>query len=224
MFGINDMRAESVARRKAGRAEAVPGEAFRTTGLVGGTRIATEMGWRPVEAVAVGDLVLTFDNGLQPVVAVTRTPVETPSRPSFFNTPIRVPVGALGNAKSMILLPDQSVVVESDAAEDLFGDPFAALKARDLFGLAGIDHADPADVREVVTLHFAEDQVLHADGGALIVATADIPGETTLAFLTHARTPAPYATYDGQAARMIVSRMAQPDARLGEGGLMRPAA
>ncbi|MEC7760827.1 MAG: Hint domain-containing protein [Pseudomonadota bacterium] len=224
MFGKHDTQADRVARHMAGDFGTATGEAYRTTGLVAGTRIATAMGWRAVEAIAVGDLVLTFDHGLQPVVAVTRTPVAARLRPSSQTFPVHVPAGALGNATPMTLLPEQSVVVESDAAEALFADPFAVLKARDLIGYAGIDHADPLAVDEVLTLHFAEDQVLHADGGALIVATADIPGETTLAFLTHARTPAPYATYDGQAARMLVSLMTQPDARLGEGGLLRPAA
>ena len=69
MFGMHDMRATSASRQRAGRSDDVSGEAYRTTGLVAGTRIATAMGWRAVEAIAVGDLVLTFDNGLQPVVA-----------------------------------------------------------------------------------------------------------------------------------------------------------
>lgn len=223
MFGMHDMRATSASRQRAGRSEDVSGEAYRTTGLVAGTRIATAMGWRAVEAIAVGDLVLTFDNGLQPVVAVTRTPVATPLRPSSQTMPVVVPAGALGNATAMTLMAEQPVVVESDAAEDLFGDPFAVLKARDLVGYAGIVQ-DVAQVHDVLTLHFAEDQVLHADGGALIVATADIPGETTLAFLTRTPKPAHYATYDGLAARMLVSAMTDPDARLGEGGLLRPAA
>lgn len=223
MFGMHDMRATSASRQRAGRSDDVSGEAYRTTGLVAGTRIATAMGWRAVEAIAVGDLVLTFDNGLQPVVAVTRTPIATPLRPSSQTMPVVVPAGALGNATPMTLTAEQRVVVESDAAEDLFGDPFAVLKARDLVGYAGIAQ-DVAQVHDVLTLHFAEDQVLHADGGALIVATADIPGETTLAFLTRTPKPAPYATYDGLAARMLVSAMTDPDARLGEGGLLRPAA
>ncbi len=223
MFGMHDMRATSASRQRAGRSDDVSGEAYRTTGLVAGTRIATAMGWRAVEAIAVGDLVLTFDNGLQPVVAVTRTPVATPLRPSSQTMPVVVPAGALGNATPMTLTAEQRVVVESDAAEALFGDPFAVLKARDLVGYAGIVQ-DVAQVHDVLTLHFAEDQVLHADGGALIVATADIPGETTLAFLTRTPKPAPYATYDGLAARTLVSAMTDPDARLGEGGLLRPAA
>ncbi len=42
------------------------------SGLVHGTRVATAMGWREAEAIAVGDLVLTFDRGMQPVRSISR--------------------------------------------------------------------------------------------------------------------------------------------------------
>lgn len=226
MFGISEKRAGLAHRQKpqlvrfGGDAET----AFRTNGLVAGTRIATSSGWRSVEAVAVGDLILTFDNGLQPVVAVTRTPVRQRQFTHTAALPVLVPAGAIGNTAPMTLLPEQGVMVESDVAEALFGDPFAVVKARDLVGLRGIERSGPMPVDEVITLHFANDEVLHADGGALVVATADVPGETTLAFLTTSQGPAPYDTLDGPAAHILVTAMAHKDARLGEGGLMRPAA
>ena len=33
------------------------------SGLVSGTHVASNMGWRAVEALSLGDLVLTFDHG-----------------------------------------------------------------------------------------------------------------------------------------------------------------
>ena len=65
-----------------------------TGGLVKGTRVATELGWRPVDAVAAGDLVLTFDRGMQPVVAVRRRFLADLGAASW---PLSVPAGALGN-------------------------------------------------------------------------------------------------------------------------------
>ena len=37
------------------------------TGLLAGTRVATAMGWRRVDAISEGDQILTFDNGLIPI-------------------------------------------------------------------------------------------------------------------------------------------------------------
>jgi hypothetical protein len=44
----------------------------RKTGLVAGTKVATTAGWAKVETIAEGQQVLTFDGGLQTVVAITR--------------------------------------------------------------------------------------------------------------------------------------------------------
>lgn len=195
---------------------------YTTEGLLAGTRIATTLGWRPVDCIAVGDTVLTFDHGVQTVVAVTRAVM--PDQLPAFARPILVPVGALGNETRLILLPDQSVMVESDAAEALFGDPFAILKARDLVGLRGIERVDAGPLPDVVTLHFAQHEVLHADGGALVVANADVPGAIPLDRLPVTRQPAPYASYVGRAAQCLVSAMATDDACQGEEGRLRPAA
>ena len=46
-----------------------------THGLMAGTRVASNLGWRAVEALAPGDLVLTFDNGMQPIAEVRRSSI-----------------------------------------------------------------------------------------------------------------------------------------------------
>lgn len=195
---------------------------YATEGLLAGTTIATATGWRPVEAISAGDQVLTFDNGLQTVIAVSRAPM--PARLPAFARPVLVPAGALGNSADMILLPDQNVMVESDAAERLFADPFAILRARDLVGLRGIEAISGEALADVITLHFDAHEVIHAGGGALVLADADVPGAMTLELLSSTRLPAPYSSYSGQAARMIVSAMLDEDARLGEGWPARPTA
>jgi len=47
------------------------------SGLMAGTKVATQIGWRDVAAVAVGDQVLTFDGGMQTVAAVHREIIAT---------------------------------------------------------------------------------------------------------------------------------------------------
>ncbi|MEL7211597.1 MAG: Hint domain-containing protein [Pseudomonadota bacterium] len=137
-------------------------------GLVAGTRVATRMGWRPVEAIAAGDEVLTFDHGLQTVIETRREVVwnANTSCPEHL-WPLHVPAGALGNLQETHLLPEQHVLVESDAAEDYLGDPFAMLPAEALVGFRGITRQMPTDLIEVVILHFRRDEVVFANIGAL---------------------------------------------------------
>lgn len=144
------------------------------SGLTAGTMIATAMGWRPVEAIAAGDLVLTFDRGLQPVKAVRRTVSWIdPARVPQAMWPLFVPAGAVGNANPMVLLPDQPVMLESDAAETVWGDPFTLIAAADLVGFRGIHRIVPQAPVETVTLEFAHDEVVFAQQGALVFCGRD---------------------------------------------------
>ena len=85
---------------------------FNGHGLMAGTHVASNLGWRPVEALAAGDKVLTFDNGMQMVMEVRRTTLfaDAASVPEHLR-PITVPAGALGNRKAVHLLPEQGVLV-----------------------------------------------------------------------------------------------------------------
>ena len=155
------------------RTPAMTGLSDIAGGLVAGTRVATQIGWRGVEAVATGDLVLTFDGGLQVVTGVTRQIVWTMgNRADYATWPLTVPAGALGNRDAMTLIPGQSVMVESDTAEAVFGDPFAMIPAAALDGFRGIHRSIPATQVEVITLHFAQDEVVFANIGALFFCPA----------------------------------------------------
>ncbi len=139
------------------------------TGLVAGTQVATQFGWRDVAAVAVGDLVLTFDGGMQTVAAVHRQILVTGGELAPADTwPLFVPAEALGNRDDMILMPTQSVMIEADAAEEVFGDPFAMIPALALEGFRGIVRVPPADQIELITLAFAQDEIIFANTGALM--------------------------------------------------------
>ncbi|MEX0365470.1 MAG: Hint domain-containing protein [Ruegeria sp.] len=156
-------------RRMPETSAAWDGGVMTTRGLLSGTRIATGMGWRAVEALAPGDLVLTFDAGLQTLVDVRRDifwATDT-SVPAAYHS-VFVPAGALGNSADLELLPDQGVLVESDAACDAYGDPFAVLAAKTLEGYRGIRRIAPRTQIEIITLIFAQDQIVYAQGGALV--------------------------------------------------------
>lgn len=148
---------------------AADGTRVATKGMVEGTRIASSLGWRPVEALAVGDMILTFDNGMQPIIEVRRQTlwIDANVVPRS-QWPVMVPRGALGNGRDLMLMADQGVVIESDVADEALDDPFAVLRASALSGLRGVRRVDPGMKVELVTLVFAEDQVVYAEGGVLI--------------------------------------------------------
>ena len=140
------------------------------SGLIAGTQVATQMGWRDVAAVTVGDQVLTFDGGLQTVAAVERRTIATGGDLAPGDAwPVFVPAEALGNRDDMVLLPHQSVMIEADAAEEAFGDPFAMIPALALDGYRGITRVPPAAQIEMITLAFAQDEIVFANSGALIL-------------------------------------------------------
>ena len=139
-----------------------------THGWIATTRIATAMGWRAVDAIAVGDGVLTFDNGMQRVTDVHRATFwvgATDVPKHMWN--VHIPAGALGNFDAITVLPHQGLLIESDAAVDQFGDPFAVVPAASLAGVLGITRQPPRQSIDVVTLSFADEQVIYAEGNLL---------------------------------------------------------
>ena len=141
----------------------------QTHGLMAGTRVASNLGWRAIEALAVGDSVLTFDRGMQQIVEIRRQTfwIDAPDT-NAVNWPVIVPVGALDNREELTLLADQAVMIESDAAADMFGDPFAIVPAHALEGVRGITRQAPAQKVELIAVYFADEEVIYAEGGALI--------------------------------------------------------
>jgi hypothetical protein len=143
----------------------------RTTGLVSGTKVATNAGWARVETIREGQQVLTFDGGLQTVVGITRHALMADTM-NIASWPLTVPAGALGNREDMMILPHQSVMIESDAAEVMTGDPFALIPGATLVGFRGITQIRPAEWVEVIQLHFAQDEIVFANIGALFLCRA----------------------------------------------------
>jgi len=176
------------------------------TGLVTGTRIATNIGWRAVEAIAPGDHALTFDGGMQVVRRITRSVLWTSPRncPAYL-WPLTVPAGALGNKAEMQILPEQNIMIESDAAEEVFGDPFAMIPAAALTGYRGISRVKPHKEIVVYTLHFEQEQVVFACSGALF----HCPSETEGSLLDMDHTGSTYVAMSLGDASVLVECMKQ---------------
>ncbi|MDA5094636.1 Hint domain-containing protein [Aliiroseovarius sp. KMU-50] len=177
-------------------------------GFYAGTQIGSHLGWRPVEAIAVGDFVMTFDNGMQRVEAVTRgRNFGSQSRQDGVILPLEIPVRVFGNSRPIVLLPEQCVIVESDAGEKLFGDPFSLIPSAALPGFKGVRHLDHCAPYEVVTLHFEKDEVIYAEGSSLIFCPSYIAGTATDAFADGELKAKPYIPLSHSEAKLLLEHI-----------------
>lgn len=188
------------------------GHAAQTSGLIAGMQVATSTGWRDVAALQEGDKVLTFDEGLQAVRRIIKRWTYTDQgRTPAHLWPLFVPAGALGNRSEMTLLPEQAVMVESDAGEAMFGDPFTLMPALALEGYKGIERMRARKPVEVVILHFDREQVVFGNIGALFHCPAE--EAVTIAGLMEARDQPGYEVMSLTQARMFVDALIDEDAQ-----------
>lgn len=155
-------------RRAPGQELTIPPVSVGEGGILSGTHVASNLGWRPVEALCAGDQVLTFDHGMQTIVEMQREVVALedgmidPAR-----CPMHIPRDALNNRVPMWLMPDQGVLMESDLIADHQGDPFAVVPASTLDGYRGICRLHPSEPLQLVTPRFEQDEVIYLEAGLL---------------------------------------------------------
>lgn len=137
------------------------------------TLIATPEGPRPVEALAPGDMVLTRDNGPQPVRWAGRRAVGGRGD----HAPVRFAPGAIGNDRELVVSPQHRVLVEGWRAELLFGADEVLVAARHLVNGDTI-HRAPRDRTDYIHILFDRHEIVTAEG----VATESFhPGDYVLA-------------------------------------------
>ncbi|MFZ1470682.1 MAG: Hint domain-containing protein [Paracoccaceae bacterium] len=132
-----------------------------------GTLIATDRGEVPVEALQPGDLVLTRDNGLQPLVWVGRKDlsladlVVTPAL-----CPVQIAKGAMGRGlpeRDMRVSPQHRMLVEGPRAEMLFAEAEVLVAATHLLGQPGV-RQDLAPGISYIHIMFAAHEIVCSDG------------------------------------------------------------
>ncbi|WP_293573738.1 Hint domain-containing protein [Phaeobacter sp.] len=137
-------------------------------GFLSGTTVASNLGWRPIEALVPGDEALTFDNGLQPILSLHKEPlVASDGVAEPLTCPVYIPQDALNNRAPMWVMPDQGVLIESDLYTDELGDPFVVVPACALEGYRGIHRAQPGFAQQVIVPRFARDEVIYLEAGLL---------------------------------------------------------
>jgi hypothetical protein len=135
--------------------------------------VATGSGWRAAQSLVPGDMVLTFDAGMQPVTRVHELVVPRSALPEHKAFTMVIPAGVLGNREPMSLLPLQEIIVESDFAEQRYGDPFVLIQALMLDGFGGIHRQPITDDLRIVMPTFEHEQLIHTSGMALVTARAE---------------------------------------------------
>jgi hypothetical protein len=168
---------------KTQSAAAAPDASIRSeaNGILVGGAIATEFGWRPIEAVCCGDMVLTFDNGFRPIVGVRRVCLWNGRDvcPDAL-VPMVIEANVLDNTRDVRVLPEQGIMVESDAAEDYRGDPVAVLMPRSMQAYGFADRVTPNGPIEVIALEFEETEVIYGQCGLhyFVPKTGDLLAQT----------------------------------------------
>ena len=132
-----------------------------------GAQVLTDQGELAVEDLQPGDLVLTRDNGYQPIRWTGRRDLshaELIVEPRF--NPVHIARGALGvglPVRDMMVSPQHRMLVTGPRAELLFGENEVLVAAKHLVGLPGIEQRISRGVSYIHIL-FDQHEIVRADG------------------------------------------------------------
>lgn len=151
----------------------------RREGIPGATLVETATGWQRADTLRPGDRVATWDGGLRELLALHS------GRMQPGGTLVRVAGGALDNCSEVWLSAAQMVLIRSPFAAAILDAEAVLLPAAALAGFRGISLARPAAAPNLVSLHFATDELIFAASGlCLHCGTEDsAPLADTLGYL-----------------------------------------
>ena len=133
-----------------------------------GTMIKTDAKERTVESLAPGDLVLTLDNGLQPIRWIGRRSLDANELKENPNLrPIRIEAGALAEGvpnRDLVVSPQHRLFLRSKIAERMFNTTEVLVHARHLLGLEGVAVADDMDSVTYVHAMCEDHEIIQANG------------------------------------------------------------
>jgi hypothetical protein len=101
--------------------------------ITAGTKVLTMNGPRPIERLALGDLVVTQGNGSQPIRWIVKT--ELPAR--GHSTPIRLRAPYFGLVEDIVVSADQRVMISGLETEYNIGRDAVLVQAKNLLGHVG---------------------------------------------------------------------------------------
>ena len=139
--------------------------------FVAGTMILTPKGEVPVETLKPGDLVMTRDEGAQPLRWIGGRTVEAEG--DF--APICIRAGTFGDHRDLHISPLHRVLVRDYASELLFGDSEVLVAAKDLLNSHSVI-SQPGGMVTYVHLMFDRHQVIYSQG---LETESFLPGPQT---------------------------------------------
>lgn len=153
---------KAFAGAAAAKTEAFTGAG--AAGLVAGSLVETEGGWRPVEALRPGMLVATFDGGWRCLRRLAR-------RILAAGTPlVLIPGGTLSACSDLLLLPGQPVLLPTGAAGGILEADHAFVPAAALVGRRGARILPAGEARVAVIPGFDEEEAIWVNSGVLLRA------------------------------------------------------
>jgi hypothetical protein len=139
--------------------------------FVAGTFILTPDGEVPVETLLPGDLVITYDDGAQPVRWIGRRTVSAEAK----FAPIRIRANTFGTHKDLLVSPQHRVLVYDPLAELLFGEAEVLVAAKDLVNGTSVVRKEGGSV-DYVHILFDKHQVVYSEG---LATESFLPGPQT---------------------------------------------
>ena len=137
--------------------------------FVAGTLIDTPTGPVPVQDLRPGDLVLTLDNGAQPLRWIGAREIE--ARDNF--APIRICAGSYGAEADVLLSPQHRVLIRDVWAELLFGESEVLVKAKDLVNDKTVRREESETPVTYVHLLFDQHNIVTSSG---LLSESYLPG------------------------------------------------
>jgi len=139
--------------------------------FVAGTLITTELGQRNVETLVLGDLILTKDDGLQPLRWKGQRTVA--AEDNF--APIRIRANTFGSHDNLMVSAEHQILIRDNLAELLFGEQEVLVSAKDLVNDYSVTRCSGGDVT-YVHLMFDRHQVVYSAG---LATESFLPGPQT---------------------------------------------
>ena len=138
-----------------------------------GTRIRTERGEVPVEALTVGDLVETRDHGFQPVrwIGERRVAAQGP------HAPVVIEAGVFGHHRRLVVSQQHRILLTHWMAELLFGEEEVLVAARDLVNGCSVWLREGGEVTYVHLL-FDRHEIVWSEG---LETESFLPGPQVMA-------------------------------------------
>ena len=124
-----------------------------------GTVIKTQIGERPIEELAAGDMVVTMDHGPQPIRWIGSS--KRPAIGKF--APILIRKGALGNTRDLRVSPQHRMLLSGWHAEVLFGEREVLATAKSLVNDHSILSEEGGEV-EYFHMLFDTLEIVYAEG------------------------------------------------------------